>query len=92
MEGKINQVLVDKVNPILAEHYGSATISKFDNGIVWVKLNGACSSCPSAQMTIEEVVKDIILQECDFVKDVRLDTSVSEDLIEMAKKLLKKPN
>lgn len=90
MEEKIIQILNEKVNPILAEHYGSASLTKLEDGIAWVRLNGACSSCPSAQSTIEEVVKDIVLKECDSIEDVKLDTSVSEDLLDMARKLLKK--
>lgn len=90
MEEKIIQILNEKVNPILAEHYGSSSLTKLEDGIAWVRLNGACSSCPSAQSTIEEVVKDIVLKECDLVEDVKLDTSVSEDLLDMARKLLKK--
>jgi Fe-S cluster biogenesis protein NfuA len=57
--------------------------------VVKVKLTGACASCPSAQYTIEDIVKAIVMDEIPEVKDVILDTSVSEDLIDMAKKILR---
>ncbi|MFV0516581.1 MAG: NifU family protein [Aminipila sp.] len=90
MEEKIKEVLEGKVNPALAGHFGGAALSKFEDEIAWIRLTGACCSCPSAQITLEDVVKQIIMEECDFVKDVKLDDSVSEDLLDMAKKILNK--
>ena len=88
MKDKITKVLKDKVDPILAAHYGGAVLTKYENGIAYVRLTGACASCPSAQQTIEDVVKSVVTGELDEVKDVILDTSVSEDLLDMARKIL----
>lgn len=55
-----------------------------------MKLTGSCASCPSAQSTIEEVVKGIVMENVQGVKDVVLDTSVSEDLLDMARMILRK--
>ena len=90
MKDKITEVLKDKVDPILAAHYGGAVLTKYENGIAYVRLTGACASCPSAQQTIEDVVKSVVTGELDEVKDVILDTSVSEDLLDMARKILNK--
>ena len=90
MKDKITKVLKDKVDPILAAHYGGAVLTKYENGIADVRLTGACASCPSAQQTIEDVVKSVVTGELDEVKDVILDTSVSEDLLDMARKILNK--
>ena len=89
MEEQVKTILVEKVNPILGEHSGGAVMTKLEDGVVTVRLTGACSGCPSAQMTTEEIVKDILMEELDWVKDVKLDTSVSDDLIELAKKLMR---
>ena len=90
MKEEIQKILDEKVNPLLAEHYGGASIVDFVDGVLKVKLTGACSTCPSAQFTIEDVVKEIVMANCDYVDDVILDTSVSDELIEMAKKILNK--
>jgi len=89
MEEQIKKALIEKVNPILGEHSGGAVMTKFEDGVVTVRLSGACSGCPSAQMTTEEIVKEILMEEVAEVKDVKLDTSVSDDLIEMARKLMR---
>ena len=89
MEEQIKKVLIEKVNPILGEHSGGAVMTKLEDGVVTVRLTGACSGCPSAQMTTEEIVKEILMEEIEAVKDVKLDTSVSDDLIELARKLMR---
>ncbi|MGI6730990.1 MAG: NifU family protein [Anaerovoracaceae bacterium] len=90
MEDQIKRVLEEKVNPILASHHGGANLVSYEDGVVLVRLTGACSACPSAQYTIEDVVKSIVMEELKEVKDVVLDTSISSDLIDMAKKILNK--
>lgn len=92
MEEQIKKILKEKVDPVLAAHYGGAVLTGYEDGVAVVRLTGACASCPSAQSTIEEVVKTIILENTEGVKDVILDNSVSEDLLEMARKILKKEN
>ena len=90
MEEKIKKVLKEKVDPLLASHFGGVVLTGFEDDIAYVKLTGSCSTCPSAQYTIEDVVKGILLEEIPEVKDVILDTSVSSDLMDMARKLLGK--
>lgn len=90
MESQVKQVIEDYVNPILSDHFGSASVSKVIDNVVYVRLNGACASCPSAQNTVEETVKTILMEKMPEIEDVVLDTSVSEDLLEMAKKILSK--
>lgn len=90
MEEQITKVLKDKVDPVLAAHYGGAVLTKLEDGVAFVRLTGACASCPSAQMTIEDVVKETVLANVEGIKDVILDTSVSEDLLDMARKILNK--
>ena len=88
MEEKIRKVLEEKVNPILEAHYGGAILTGYEDNVVKIRLTGACSGCPSAQNTIEDVVRVILIEEIPEIKDVVLDTSISQDLIDMAKKIL----
>ena len=88
MNEKIQEVLEEKVNPILAGHFGGAHLVSFDNNVAKVRLSGACATCPSAQFTVEGIVKGIVMDNCDGVDDVVLDTSVSDELLEEAKKIM----
>ncbi len=90
MEDKIREILKDKVDPVLASHFGGAVLTKLEDGVAYVRLTGACASCPSAQQTIEDIVKAEVMSGTEGLKDVVLDTSVSEDLLDMARKILNK--
>jgi Fe-S cluster biogenesis protein NfuA len=86
----IEKILDDKVNPALASHYGAAELSDYDSGVAYVRFTGACSTCPSSRYTLEDVVRAEIMGALPDVADVVLDTSVSEDLLDFAKKILNK--
>ncbi len=88
MEDTIIKILKEKVDPILANHYGGAMLTAIEDGVAYIRFTGACAQCPSAQDTLEQVVRDAVMSECSEIKDVRLDTTVSEDLLDMARKIL----
>lgn len=90
MENQIKKVLKENVDPVLAEHYGGSVLTKLEDGVVYVRLTGACATCPAAQETIEDVVKSAILGNVDGVEDVVLDDSVSEELLDIARKIMNK--
>ena len=90
MSEQIQKILEEHVNPVLSEHFGGAQLVGFEDNVARIRMTGACASCPGAQMTIQNVVKEIIMQHCDDVSDVILDTSVSDELYEEAKKMLNK--
>ena len=87
---EIQKILEEKVNPILAGHFGGAQLVSYENNVAKVRMTGACATCPSAQFTIEEIVKEVVMENCKDVSDVVLDTSVSEELFEMAQKIMDK--
>ena len=88
MEEKIKEILREKVDPVLAEHFGGSYLTKYEDGVAYVKLTGACAQCPSAQETLESVVKDFVMGGVPEVEDVVLDTSVSDELMDMARQIL----
>jgi Fe-S cluster biogenesis protein NfuA len=90
IEAEIRRILEMKVNPILAGHYGAAELTGYENGVAYVKLTGACSSCPAARFTIEDVVRGEVKEALPQVEDVALDAGVSADMMDFAKKILNK--
>ena len=88
MEEKIRQILRGQVDPVLSQHFGGSSLTRYEDGVAYVKLTGACAQCPSAQETLESVVKDFVMGGAPEVKDVVLDTSVSDELMDMARQIL----
>ena len=58
----LKQLLEEKVSPLLARHYGGAELTALENNVAKVRMTGACGGCPSAQYTIEDVVKQILME------------------------------
>ena len=52
---KIKDVLDTKIRPAVARDGGDIKFKSFDNGVVRVELQGACSGCPSSIMTLKPV-------------------------------------
>lgn len=90
MEKQIIEILREKVDPVLAEHYGGSVLTKIEDGVAYVKLTGSCATCPSATDTIESVVKAAIIGNVEGIEDVVLDNSVSDELLDFAKKIINK--
>ena len=62
LEIKINEVL-DKIRPYLQNDGGDVTFKRFENGVVYVSLVGACSNCPMAAMTLQDGVESALVSE-----------------------------
>ena len=86
----IERVLDEKVRPALIRDGGNLEIKGWspENGELVVRFVGACSGCPGQQQTIEGIVEKEILGTLHGVKKIVLDTSVDEELLDMAKKIL----
>ncbi len=89
---KIEKIITEKIKPAIQEHGGDIKIISFKEGILNIKLLGSCVGCSYAKSTTLENIKKVIFLENLGVKDIILETGVSEDLIEMARKLLAKKN
>ncbi len=51
---------------------------------------GGCSGCPSAKYTLESIVKEEFFRYTDLVKDVKMAEGVSDELYDIAKRILRK--
>ncbi|MGD9367270.1 MAG: NifU family protein [Desulfobacteraceae bacterium] len=70
MKEKI-QAAIDKIRPMLKADGGDVElINVSEDGIVQVRLQGACSGCPMSQMTLKNGIERIIKKEVPEVKAV----------------------
>tara|TARA_B100001778_G_C18341600_1_gene517768 strand:- start:104 stop:646 length:543 start_codon:yes stop_codon:yes gene_type:complete len=64
---KIKDVLDTKIRPAVAKDGGDIKFKSFEEGIVKVELQGACSGCPSSLMTLKQGVQNLLKH---YVKEV----------------------
>ena len=69
LEVRINEVL-DKIRPYLQNDGGDIIFRRFENGVVYVTLIGACSNCPMAMMTLQDGVESALISEIPEVVKV----------------------
>jgi Fe-S cluster biogenesis protein NfuA len=62
---------LDEIRPALQDHRGDAELVEVtDDGIVKLKLKGACAGCPMSQMTIQMGIERILKSKIPDVKKV----------------------
>ncbi len=69
MREKIEAAL-DKIRPALRADGGDAQLVDVNDGVVTVRLTGACSGCPMSTMTLQMGVERVIRQEVPEIKKV----------------------
>jgi Fe-S cluster biogenesis protein NfuA len=70
IEMKIRAVLDQDIRPAVAMDGGDITFGKFEDGIVYLHLQGACSSCPSSIATLKMGVEARLRDAVPEVKEV----------------------
>ncbi len=72
LRDKVEEAL-DGIRPALQADGGDVELVDVDeeNGIVTVQLQGACSGCPSAQITLAMGVERAIKEKVPEIKEVR---------------------
>lgn len=85
---QLKKVIDEDIRPSLLSHYGDIEIISFEDGVFRFRLLGNCSGCPSAKFTVEEIIEGPLKRKVPEVKEVVLENTVSEELLDMAKKIL----
>ena len=85
----VEKLLEEQVRPSLALHSGDIQVVELTDGILKVRLLGQCSGCPSAALTMEELVNGELKEVFPQLKKAVLVTGVSDDLIAQARELMK---
>ena len=64
------QVVIDKIRPMLQADGGDVELVSVDNGVVKVRLQGACKGCPMSQMTLKNGIEKFVKKEVPEVDRV----------------------
>lgn len=69
---KINEVITEKVNPVLGLHKGSCKAVDYKEGTVYLEMFGGCSGCPSARITLYNGVLPVLQENLPEIENVVL--------------------
>ena len=60
-----------KIRPMLQRDGGDIELVEVSDGIVKVRLTGACKGCPMSQMTLKQGVEKLLMKEVPGLKEVQ---------------------
>lgn len=76
METKIDEIkhVIEKIRPYIQRDGGDVEFVSFEDGIVTVRMLGACMGCVSLDDTINDGIEAILLDEVPGVVGVKVAT------------------
>ena len=68
---KITDLLDTRIRPAVAQDGGDITFQSFEEGIVYLHMQGACAGCPSSTMTLKMGIENLLKHYVPEVLEVR---------------------
>ncbi|MFP4977327.1 NifU family protein [Paenibacillus sp. CN-4] len=62
--------VLDKLRPFLQRDGGDVELIDVEDGIVKLKLMGACGSCPSSTITLKAGIERALIEEVEGIEEV----------------------
>lgn len=72
---KKTKEVLNKLRPYLQNDSGDVEFIKYENGVVYVRLSGACYNCPMADYTLSDGIEEALKDEIpEIIKVINIDT------------------
>ena len=71
--------IIEKIRPFMISDGGDVTFVKYEDGIVYIKISGACANCSLADGEITDTVETILTSEIPEVIAVEVIKEKKED-------------
>ena len=65
------EAAINKIKPMLQADGGDVELVDVKDGVVTVRLRGACAGCPMSQMTLKQGIERMLKQEVPEVVSVQ---------------------
>lgn len=70
VEQRIRDILDAEIRPAVAQDGGDITLDRFENGIVYLHMQGSCSGCPSSTATLKMGIEGRLREAIPEVTEV----------------------
>lgn len=71
LTAQIKELLETRVRPMVAMDGGDIVFDRFEEGIVYLEMRGACAGCPSSTMTLKSGIENMLRHYVPEVLEVR---------------------
>lgn len=69
-EQKITEILENEIRPAVAMDGGDIALEKYEDGVVFLKMQGSCAGCPSSLMTLKMGVETRLKEALPEIQEV----------------------
>ncbi len=70
IESKIVEILDKEIRPAVAMDGGDISFEKYEDGFVYLKMQGSCAGCPSSMMTLKMGVETRLREAIPEIQEV----------------------
>ena len=77
------QGALEEVRPYLAAHGGGVELLGVDEGVVRLRLQGACNGCPSSAVTLKLAVEEAIERAAPDIERIEAEGEVAPGLLQI---------
>ena len=74
---------LDEVRPYLVAHGGGVELLGVHEGVVHLRLEGACNGCPSSALTLKTAVEDAVLRAAPDVERIEAEGEAPSGLLQI---------
>ena len=67
---RIRDIIDQEIRPAVAMDGGDILFEAYQDGVVMLRLQGACSSCPSSTLTLKMGIENRLREEFPEIRDV----------------------
>lgn len=67
---QIKQILRDEIRPAVAQDGGDIAFDRYEDGRVYLHMQGACSGCPSSAVTLKEGIETRLREAIPEIQEV----------------------
>lgn len=67
---KIKEILDNEVRPAIAMDGGDIVFNNYTDGVLYVHMQGACSNCPSATLTLKMGIENRLKEDIPELKEI----------------------
>jgi Fe-S cluster biogenesis protein NfuA len=71
IEAQIKELLETRVRPAVAQDGGDIIFHSFEEGVVYLTMQGACAGCPSSTATLKDGIEKMLIHYIPEVTEVR---------------------
>lgn len=70
VENDIRKSIEENIIPYAESHGGKIVFRRFENGIVYISLEGTCDGCSAADVTVRFGVERMLRRKFEFINKV----------------------